>query len=163
MGLKLRRDRIKLRRRDDEEGAELIEFALVFLLLIALVYGIIFFGLLLSAKVTMTQAAADGARAGIVQSTVSAQESAAVARAASDVSWMGKGTCGATSSSTNPLTCIATEAPCVSNTSNQCLTVTVTYNNYSSDPLIPPVLGLGLAAPTNIIATSTLQISTPTS
>ena len=75
MGLKLRRDRIKLRRRDDEDGAELIEFALVFFLLIALVYGIVFFGLLLSAKVTMTQAAADGARAGIVQSTVSSQES----------------------------------------------------------------------------------------
>lgn len=163
MGLKLHRGQRTLRRRDDEGGAELIEFALVFLLLISLVYGIVFFGLLLSAKVTMTQAAADGARAGIVQSTVSSQESDAVARAASDVSWMGKGTCGATSSTANPLTCVATEAPCVSNTSNQCLTVTVTYNNYSSNPLIPPVLGLGLVSPTNIVATSTLQISTPTS
>ena len=54
------------RRRDDEHGAEMVEFAFVVVLLIALLYGIITYGLILAAQATVTQAAADGARAGIV-------------------------------------------------------------------------------------------------
>jgi Flp pilus assembly protein TadG len=150
-------------RSDDERGAELVEFALIFVLLIALVYGIIFYGLLLGAKVTLTQAAADGARAGIVQTTAALQKSAAVAQAASDVSWMGKGTCGSTASTADPITCVATEAPCTSNAANTCLTVTVTYSDYASNPLIPAAPGLGILTPSSIVSQSTLQITTPTS
>ena len=56
----------RLRRRSDERGAEMVEFALVVVLLIALLYGIVSYGLILAAQSTITQAAADGARAGIV-------------------------------------------------------------------------------------------------
>ena len=52
--------------RRDERGAEMVEFAFVVVLLIALLYGIISYGLVLAAQSTITQAAADGARAGIV-------------------------------------------------------------------------------------------------
>ena len=54
---------------DDERGAEMVEFAFVVVLLIALLYGIISYGLILSAQSTVTKAAADGARAGIVASS----------------------------------------------------------------------------------------------
>ena len=54
------------RRQHKERGAEMVEFAFVVVLLIALLYGIIPYGLILSAQSTVTQAAADGARAGIV-------------------------------------------------------------------------------------------------
>ena len=50
-------------RRRDERGAEMVEFAFVVVLLIALLYGIISYGLILAAQTTITQAAADGARA----------------------------------------------------------------------------------------------------
>ena len=47
----------------------MVEFAIVVVLLIALLYGIISYGLILAAQATITQAAADATRAGIVAST----------------------------------------------------------------------------------------------
>ena len=91
------------RRRDDEHGAEMVEFAIVVVLLIALLYGIITYGLILAAQATVTQAAADAARAGIVSSATAI--ATAEAQAGTDVGWMNKGTCG-TSGTT--ITCVAT-------------------------------------------------------
>jgi Flp pilus assembly protein TadG len=51
-------------RRDD--GAAIVEFALISVLLVTLVFGIINFGLILSFKQDVTRAAAEGARAGAV-------------------------------------------------------------------------------------------------
>jgi Flp pilus assembly protein TadG len=144
-------------RRNDEEGAELIEFAIVVVILIMLIYGIVTFGLILSAKETLTQAASDGARAGIVATSTAI--ATAQTQASNDLSWMGKGTCG-TSGTT--ITCVATEAPCASNSNNTCLTMTVTYN-YSASPLFPPMPGLSLVTPSTISSSSTLELSTPSS
>ena len=58
---------------------------------IALLYGIVSYGLILSAQSTVTQAAADGARAGIV--ATSTAKATAEAQAANDLGWMDKGTC----------------------------------------------------------------------
>jgi Flp pilus assembly protein TadG len=149
----------------DDEGAETVEFAIVVVLLIALLYGIVSVGLSLAAKVTITQAAADGARAGIVVSsttptaTALLQESTAQTTASNDVGWMGRGACG---TSGTVITCVATEAPCSANTTQTCLTVTVTYN-YARSPLFPPVPGLGITSPSTITTSSTLQVSTPSS
>lgn len=54
------------RRAGGDEGAALVEFAFVAVLLTLLVFGIINFGLILSFKQDMTRAAAEGARAGAV-------------------------------------------------------------------------------------------------
>ena len=78
-------------RQRDERGAEMVEFAFVVVLLIMLLYGIVSYGLILSAQSTVTQAAEDGARAGIVATTN--PQSAAEIQAGNDVSWMGKGQC----------------------------------------------------------------------
>jgi Flp pilus assembly protein TadG len=160
----------RLRRRD-ERGAEMVEFALVVVLLIALLYGIVSYGLILAAQSTITQAAADGARAGIVANasggstgppcTTSAC-TVGEGQAATDVAWMGKGTCGTSSTSTATITCVATEVPCPSNANNECLTVTVTYN-YGSSPLFPELPGMGVITPSTISSSNTLQISTPSS
>jgi Flp pilus assembly protein TadG len=147
--------RLKRRREDDERGAEMIEFALVVVLLITLLYGIITFGLILAAQATITQAAADAARSGIVSASTAI--ATAEAQAGTDMGWMNKGTCG-TSGTT--ITCVASEIPCPSNTTNTCLKVTVSYN-YSSSPLFPQLPGLGLVTPSTISSTNILQISTP--
>jgi Flp pilus assembly protein TadG len=52
-----------------ENGAEAVEFALLVPILLALVYGIIAFGLLLNSQVTATQLAREGARAAAICST----------------------------------------------------------------------------------------------
>ena len=59
------REKLK-RRSEDESGAELVEFAFVVVLLITILYGIITFGMILAAQSTLTQAAADAARTGLV-------------------------------------------------------------------------------------------------
>lgn len=156
----------QLRRRRDEQGAEMVEFAFVVVLLIALLYGIVSYGLILSAQSTVTQAAADGARAGIVATATA--KATAEAQAANDLGWMDKGTCyqpdaspvvGTTGST---LTCVATEAPCTSNASNQCLTVVVTYK-YGQSPIFPELPGMGIITPSTISSTDVLQMSTPSS
>jgi Flp pilus assembly protein TadG len=130
----------------------MIEFAIVVILLITLLYGIITYGLILSAQATVTQAAADAARAGMVAS--SSAVSTAEAQAATDVGWMDKGSCG---TATTIMTCVATEEQCPSNTSIKCLKVTVTYN-YASSPLFPELPGLGVITPSTISSTNVVQL-----
>jgi Flp pilus assembly protein TadG len=172
----------KLRhRRGDERGAEMIEFAIVVVLLITLLYGIITYGLILAAQATVTQAAADAARSGLVMGSatttcgstanIPAAACTADAEANGDLGWMDKGTChqiaGTSSSSstvvssTGPLTCTATEESCPSDVNTgatiQCLAVTIQYN-YSSDPLFPELPGLGLITPSTISSTNVVQL-----
>ncbi len=140
----------------------MVEFAFVVVLLIMLLYGIITYGLILAAQATVTQAAADGARAGIVASSTAV--ATAEAQAGTDVGWMGKGTCG---TSATIITCVATTEPCPSNGDNlsgdnTCLSVTVSYN-YASSPLFPEMPGLGVITPSTISSTDVLQLSTPSS
>jgi Flp pilus assembly protein TadG len=159
----------QLRRRRDERGAEMVEFALVVVLLIALLYGIISYGLILAAQSTITQAAADGARSGIVTTTPVAT---AEGEACTDIGWMNK-TCGAPVTddttactfSPNPadaITAFACQKTCPSNPNIQCLTVTVSYN-YAQAPLFPELPGLNVITPSTISSSNTLQISNPSS
>ncbi len=146
----------------------MVEFAFVVVLLIALLYGIISYGLILAAQATITQAAADGARAGIVASSTGGSIgppcttsacTVSEGQASTDLGWMGKGTCG-TSGTT--ITCVSTEQPCASNQNNECLTVTVNYN-YNASPLFPELPGMGVITPSTISSSNTLQISNPSS
>jgi Flp pilus assembly protein TadG len=151
------REKLK-RRSEDETGAELVEFAFVVVLLITILYGIITYGMILAAQSTLTQAAADAARAGLVAgSTGSVSE--AQSQAASDISWMDKGACSTTSSSTAVMQCLATTEPCPSNVSAQCLSVTIIYN-YAMSPLFPELPGLGLITPSTITSTNVIQLGT---
>ena len=67
----------------------MVEFAIVVVLLITILYGIISYGLILAAQSTLTQAAADAARSGLVAS--SSAVTTAESQAATDVGWMNKG------------------------------------------------------------------------
>jgi len=55
---------MKLLKRED--GAALVEFALVISLLFLIIFGIIEFGRIFNAQITVTQAAREGARLGVV-------------------------------------------------------------------------------------------------
>lgn len=132
----------------------MVEFAIVVVLLIMLLYGIITYGLILAAQATVTQAAADAARSGL---TVGAATAVSVAetQAGTDVGWMDKGTCA---TSGTAITCNAEEEPCPSNSAETCLAVTVLYN-YSSNPLFPELPGMGVITPSTISSTSVIQLN----
>jgi Flp pilus assembly protein TadG len=162
----------------------MVEFAIVVVLLITLLYGLITYGLILAAQSTITQAAADGARSGIIQgptatttcngvANISSAGCTAVEQAATDISWMNQGTCtetvnGATvqsgttagSPATAITTCSATTANCTSNSANTCLTVTVSYA-YGKSPIFPELPGLGVITPSTISSTNVLQLTSP--
>jgi Flp pilus assembly protein TadG len=142
----------------------MVEFAIVIVLLIMILYGIISYGLILAAQSTITQAAADAARSGIVTTTPVAT---AEAQACTDIGWMDK-TCGApvTYDSTactfspNPadtITAFACQKACPSNINAQCLKVAISYN-YSANPLFPELPGLGVITPSTLSSTNVLQI-----
>ena len=57
------RTRCRTRRRRSERGAAAVEMALVLPILLFLVFGIVDFGRLLNAQITLTEAAREGARA----------------------------------------------------------------------------------------------------
>ncbi|HEV7536839.1 MAG TPA: TadE/TadG family type IV pilus assembly protein, partial [Acidimicrobiia bacterium] len=106
-----------------ERGAVLVEFAISAVLLLTLLFGIISYGYVLSFKQGITQAAAEGARAGAVGNDVSA----AVTRAV--------GAFNKTCNTTPPsgLTCKSDTAawPPVAytcGTGHTCITVTVSYD-----------------------------------
>ena len=65
------------RRRRSESGAAAVEFALVLPLLMLLLFGIISYGVMLSFRQSLSQAAAEGARAAAVTFVVGQKQSEA--------------------------------------------------------------------------------------
>jgi len=127
--------------RRDDRGASAVEFALLVLPLTLLVFGIIAFGVMLSFRQTLSQAATEGARAAAVQVDESKRQSeaeAAVADAMSAVIFGGDGMeCGS-----DGLECVATLLPACA-TGVDCYEVTVRYPYRSNGPIqIPLINGL---------------------
>lgn len=124
------------RTRRDERGAAAVEFALVLPLLLLLLFGVIAYGYMLSFRGSMSQAAAEGARAAAVSVDASKRESNA--RAAVEEALQAYGV----SCSDPGMACTFDAAPagCASGTS--CFQVRLTYD-YEDEPLIPlPFVGV---------------------
>ena len=157
------------RRARGEEGAALVEFAFVSILLFGLVFGIIHYGLILNFKQDVTRAAAEGARAGAV--ALPATESLADAQAATEEAveafgggWSGQG-CSRTGTSCD--IDVGDCDPVNDPGGDQCVTVTIAYDYDGDgdcgdhDPVSPggPLYGeipivSGLSSPDCVQATS---------
>lgn len=129
--------------RRDQSGAALVEFSLVILLFVFILYGLISFGMILATKQRITNAAAEGARAAVGQVSSATAISAATARVLA---------AGLPAGNYTPT---YTTAACGS---NQCITVTITYN-LAAHPVVPPAPGLGLVTPSSITSTAVVQYS----
>jgi len=153
--------------RRDERGTSLVEFALVVTLLSTLLLGIIVFGILLSKRQVLTQAAAEGARAAVPIQYTTADQSIligtaqtqvnksleAVSRACGDAST----TCGfIVYSCGNP-----TSTP-PTTTSGNCLEVTVDVNVGGSNPLVPSVAFISPFLPPKMSSKFTARLGDPT-
>jgi Flp pilus assembly protein TadG len=138
---------------NDERGAALLEFALVFGIFVFVLYGLIAFGMILSMKQTITHAATEGARAaiGVVNDPATPNDErkdAAIARVNSALSAWNTAQKAATNIDvTFPNTC-----------PTSCIEVHVTYN-YNNQPLVPPAPGLGLGTPDTLSSDAIVALS----
>jgi Flp pilus assembly protein TadG len=131
----------------------IVEMALVGTLLVFLLFGILIFGYLMSFRQNMTQAAAEGARAGAVAASGQAQ-SQATAAVSNAVGAFGQ-TCG----SGGMVCTIPAPTTCTNNPSATCITVTLTFH-YSQHPLLPDVPLISPFLPTDIVTSSVAEVNT---
>ena len=154
-----------LRRTAGDAGAAMVELALVMLLLSMFVFGIISFGYLFSFRQNMTQAAAEGARAGAVAVSGQANTQATTAVADAVQSSFGR------ACSSGGLTCdicvtgfvtcsipVAERQACLTNAALPCITVKLTYD-YANHPLLPDPPLISLFMPSTISVSSTARVS----
>ena len=128
-----------MRRRVDphnEEAAVLVEFAVVFLLFVTLLWGLISYGVIFAAQQTITHAAAEAARATVGQTTRDAAKDIAVATATEQLEWLGT----AGEPDRDDVTFGACPAP---STGDTCAFVEYTYP-WATDPIVPPLLDIGV-------------------
>lgn len=138
-----------------QRGATAVEFALVFPLFFLIFYAIVTFGLIFAVQQNLTLAATEGARAALnyipaatPQAALTSRADAACHTVLSLTQWlpnMSKPTCQALQK-------------CSYEPSMYCVTVTVTYP-YAQYPLVPSLPLLGLAVPSALTSTATVQIN----
>ena len=145
-----------------EGGAALLEFALVAPLLFLLLYAIAAYGMALAVKHSVTQAAADAARAAVpVVQDLPAEagpSAAAVHQADVDLQWLG-GTDPCDQAGFSCTTSILSPCP-DSGSATNCLRVTVTYD-YQDHPIVPSLPGFGLFLPASLSSSSTPLLAGP--
>ena len=149
-------------RRRGERGAAMVEFALIAPIFIALVFGIISYGWMLSYRQGMSQAAAEAARViAVAPSGTSDAELVTRARSAVDdalgsygVSCEGSALMHGT---TNVGSCAITPRAACSSGSGSCTSVAITHN-YRDEPLLPSFPGLGITLPNQLKYSSSMEV-----
>ena len=122
------------RRAQGDDGAALVEFALVAVLLFSLIFGIIHYGLILSFKQDVTRAAAEGARAGAVAFPAANAELDAETAVDEAVKAFGGDRWAADGCNREGMTCeVEPPAPCLNAPAFECVTVRL-YYNYDGEP-----------------------------
>jgi Flp pilus assembly protein TadG len=123
-GTPLSQERSTVQRRQDERGAALVEFALILPVLVLFVFGIIEFGRAYSARIQLTAAVREGARAGALGLDVtSATRNGAPGLTAGDISVTYTPTPGSLCTGAGPTTSVASSP----STTIATATVTATY------------------------------------
>ncbi len=159
-----RTERVRHLRGRGEDGAALVEFALVAVLLFTLLFGIIQFGLILSFKQDVTRAAAEGARAGAVavptgtETFAEAAETAAVTATEEAVEGIG-GSFDGEGCSRAGMTCnVLPPAPCAEDPTHLCVTVELVYD-YDDNPLFGRMPLVDLFMPDEVRSVSVARIN----
>ena len=125
----------------------MVEFALVAVLFVSILYALIYFGMALATKQRVTNAAAEGAR-----SAVGAPDApTAVSRAEARVLGLLDAPNGRYT-----VAPVAASCPAPSSAGAECITVTVTYN-WDTHPVIPAAPGLGVLPLGTIVSKAVVQ------
>jgi Flp pilus assembly protein TadG len=151
------------RPRRNEKGASAVEFALVLPLLVLLLFGIISYGVMLSFRQSLSQAAAEGARAAAVTFVENEKQDEAVGAVDAALDSFGvscsagnllKGVTDVGSCTvTLPGACTPAAA-----TGVKCVTVTLTYD-YRDHPVVPSFPGVGYVMPSQLTYSAQARVS----
>ena len=158
-----RRARERGTRPRGERGAAAVEFALVVPLFVALVFGILSYGWMLSYRQGISQAAAEGARSMAVapsgNPTALTDARAAVNRALASygVECTSTGTLTHGGRVVGTCTLVLNES-CAGTVNQHCARVSITHA-YRDNPLIPSFPGLGITLPQQLSYQTTAEIS----
>lgn len=157
--------------RRDESGAAMVEFALILPILLALVFGILSYGWMLSYRQGMSQAAAEGARAIAVApsglpatgaNSLKGRALSAVNRSLTSygVSCSDGGQLlhGTRSVGTCTVPASASSCPAPNPGGARCATVSVVHD-YRANPLIPSFPGLGVTLPSQLRYAATVEVN----
>lgn len=163
-------------RRRRQSGAAALEFALLFLFFFAVLYGVVGYSLMFLIQQGLTQAASAGARAAVrldpgafssQQNYRTAAQTLARQAALDAMSWLPAKAyqkvtqVGGIATSWTTGTQVVTTGGTPLTVNTQTLTVTIRYNNYRADPLLPAItmgaLGSIPPMPLNLVGTSTIQ------
>src|SRR4051794_7373711 len=131
-------------------GAALVEMSIAGILLVFLLLGIVMFGFLMSFKQNMTQAAAEGVRAGAVSDDPVPDGTSASDQAIR--AFLDNG-CSATG-----MRCDITTLSCPSQPLRQCIKVHLKYD-YEAHPLLPDIPLVSSFFPSAIETTSIAEIN----
>ncbi len=151
-------------RRRDQNGAAAVEFALVILPLMFVLYGLIAFGMMLALKQSVTSAAAEGARSvvGVTDDTTTAADERlekAKTTVAARLNWLGgnydPSDVEVSWYDPGSLTCDYSAAP-VTPPAPVTVCVKITYP-YGTRPLVPLAPGLGLVTPETLGSEARVQ------
>jgi Flp pilus assembly protein TadG len=147
------------RRARGDDGAALLEFALVAIILFTLIFGIISYGFMLSFKQDMTRTAAEGARAGAV--AFPASEALGAARQATiDAAARTGKACSTTDgldSDGDGLSCSVTITPCTTSAGN-CVNVELRYDQ-DGHPIVGRIPLLDELPPNTLSSKSVARVN----
>jgi Flp pilus assembly protein TadG len=154
--------RARERRAHDEgqRGAAAVEFALILPILMILIFGIISYGMMLSFRQAISQAAAEGARAAAVAQRDADQVPNATKAVNEALESYGVSCAGGTLTrdGANVGTCGVAIATCDGEPASvKCASVTISYN-YDDNPLLPVPL-MGFALPDDLTYTAVARVS----
>lgn len=139
-----------------ERGAAFVEFVLVVPFFMALLFGLISYGVMLSFRQTMSQAAVEGARtAAVAPSNLTFAQRRDRGIAAINEAFVG-GIGGPLTCGTGGLTCDVPAVPVTCGDANHCISVKLTYAYRDNPRVVVP--GLSLTLPATLTYTASARI-----
>jgi Flp pilus assembly protein TadG len=152
--------RAQARRARADDGAVLLEFALVAVLLFTLIFGIIQYGFMLSFKQDMTRTAAEGARAGAVAFPASDALSSASAATIEAADRTGKEctTTDGVDSDGDGLSCDVDVVLCPGSATEECVTVELRYDQ-DGHPIVGKIPLLSELGPNTLTSKSVARVN----
>lgn len=145
----------RIRRLRSERGSALVEFSLVLMLLLYLILGGFSYGVILSHRQVMQQAAGEATRVGMLASSAQASDTQARTLAVAKAKEMLGGTACDPGSG---VTCTVTVAACSGEPSARCLSVEIVHDR-AVDPIVARLPFLESVMPASLTAESTARVT----
>jgi Flp pilus assembly protein TadG len=139
--------RIVARLHRRQEGVAALEFAIVAMVFLVILFGILTYGFIYSLDQSLNHAAEEAARSAISTTTDAAAIAKAQSTALSRLSWLG--------SNIHPSDVTAAVANCANDATVRCITVTIVYP-WATRPVVPKFAGV--PTPSQLRAVAVVQL-----